>query len=119
MTAVHSARAPAPPIPSARPAWIAIALTPVGLLLSVAVGYGVAALIGVTLDPATGPGPTVWQNFIVWSIGSICWFAPPVAAIVFARAPARAGNRAGIAALVVGAVLVAAGIALYVASLFG
>ncbi len=106
-------------MPSARAAWLAIALTPVGVLVSVVVGYGVAGLLGVTLDPANGPGPTLWQNFIVWSIGSICWFAPPVAAIVLARAPVRAGNRAGITALVVAAILVAAGIALYAASLFG
>ncbi len=109
MTTLDQPRAPAAPVESSRRAWIAIALTPVGLLLSVAVGYAVAGLIGVTLDPATGPGPTIGQNFVVWSIGSLCWFAPPVAAIVLARRPASARNRAARAALAVGGLLVGIG----------
>jgi len=36
-----------------RRAWIMVALTPVGILAGIAVAYAVAALLGITLDPAT------------------------------------------------------------------
>lgn len=100
--------------PSAARSWRVVALTPVGVLVGVSVAYAVAAVIGVTLDPATGPGPSFVERLIIWSVASLAWLAPPVGAVLLARRPARAGSRSGLAALIVGSALLAATIALSV-----
>lgn len=103
--------------PSAARAWLTIALTPVGLLLSIAVGYGIAAILGVTLDPATGPGPSTGENLVIWGIAGLFWLAPPALGIRLAVGPARAGSRSGLAASIVGGILLVAGLGLLVVSI--
>ena len=100
--------------PYAGRAWAVLALTPVGVVAGVAVAYAVAAVIGVTLDPATGPGPNFVERLIIWSVASVVWLAAPFGAVLLARRPARVGSRSGIAALIVGSVILAAAVALSV-----
>lgn len=102
---------------SAKRAWIAVALTPVGVVAGLVVAYAVAAVMGVTLDPASGPGPSGTERAIVFSIAGVVWLAAPVVAVVLAVRPAQSGNRSGVAALVVGAVMVVAMVALTIANL--
>jgi uncharacterized membrane protein YhaH (DUF805 family) len=112
VTETNSVRVREAPERSARRAWVAVALTPVGLLAGLAVAYAVAAVIGVTLDPATGPGPTLAEKAVVFSIAGLVWLAAPIATVLLAFRPARSGNRSGIAALVVGVLLLVAMLAL-------
>jgi len=102
---------------SARRAWIAVALTPFGVVAGLFVAYGVAAIMGVTLDPATGPGPTTTDKAIVFSIAGLVWLAPPTAAVVLAVRPAKSMNGSGIAALIVGALLFAGMLALTITNI--
>ncbi len=81
-------------------------LTPVGVLGGVVVAYGVAAVMGVTLDPATGPGPSLGERMIIWLAASLVWLAAPVAAVLFAR-HIRHESRSGAVAFVVGWVVLA------------
>ena len=103
--------------PSAARAWIAVALTPAGLVAGLFVAYGVAAAVGVTLDPATGPGPSTTDKAIVFSIAGLVWLAPPTAAVLLAIRPARSMNSSGIAALIVGMLLLVGMVALTIANI--
>jgi hypothetical protein len=104
--------------PSSARAWIALALTPIGVVAGVGAAYAVAGMIGVTLDPATPlQGRTFLQNALCYGTATVVALVAPVIAACFAVAPARDGNRAGRIAFVV-AVLAALGVlALMVPSL--
>ena len=86
----------------AAPAWWAVALTPVGVVVGIAVAYGIAAAIGATLDPANGATLTFAQNFLVYGIASIVWLAAPVSAVVLAARRLERSNVSAIAALATG-----------------
>jgi len=102
---------------SAARAWVAAAMTPVGLIAGLGVAYAVAAVIGVTLDPASGPGPSLAEKTVVFSIAGLVWLAAPIATVVLAFGPARSGNRSGFAAFVVGVLLLLAMLTLTIANI--
>jgi hypothetical protein len=103
--------------PSAARAWVAAALTPIGVVAGLFVAYAVAGVMGVTLDPPPYPGPTATERAIVFSIAGLVWLAAPTAAVLFAVRPARSRNRSGVAALVVAGLLLIAMLALTIANL--
>lgn len=114
MDAIHdSPEAPA----SARRAWTAILLVSLAWIVGLGLAYSVAGLMGTTLDPATGEGPSAAQRAVAFGAAGAVWMSVPLAAIVLAVAPVRAGSRSAIAAMAVGGVLVVAMGALTVANL--
>lgn len=80
---------------SARRAWVAVALTPVGLILALVAGFAWAEA------PAGGTAP--------WSLGTVpvalLAVAAPTAAVILAIGAARAGERSGRTAAVVSVLL--------------
>jgi len=102
-----------------RAAWIAVACTPVGVVVGVAVAYAVAGLIGVTLDPAGPSTVTAAQRALVWGVAGAVWLAAPVAGVALAVRPARSASRSGVAALVASSVLVVAMAVITVVSIAG
>ena len=112
------AKPPSEQTPSAGRAWIAIALSPIGIVAGVAIGYAVAAMIGVTLDPATPLQTRSFaQNTLCYGATALVALIAPVVAVVLAVHPARAGSRSGKVALVVAIVLVLGVLALVIPSL--
>jgi hypothetical protein len=104
--------------PSAAKAWIAVALSPIGVLLAIGVAYAIAAMIGVTLDPATPTQTRSFaQNTLCWGIATLVALSAPIAAVVLALPPARAGTRSGKAALVAGILVLLGVLALMIPSL--
>ena len=116
VTETTTSERPATDLSAAR-AWIAAAVTPIGVVAGLFVAYGVAAVMGVTLDPATGPRPTTSDLAIVFSIAGLVWLAAPTAAVILALGPAKSGNRSGIAALIVGVLLLIAMLALTITNI--
>jgi hypothetical protein len=105
-------------IPSAVRAWIAIALSPIGVVAGVGVAYAVAAMIGVTLDPATPlQARSFAQNTLCYGVATLVALIAPVIAVVLAVHPAQAGSRSGRVALVVAILLVLGVLALMIPSL--
>jgi len=102
---------------SASLAWVAIICAPFGVVASVGVAYAIAALLGVTLDPANGPRLAAWQNAAIWTIAGVVMMAAPVGAILCALGPARAGSRSGLAALVVASLVLCGTLAITISSL--
>jgi hypothetical protein len=100
-------------------AWIAAGLTLVGLGAGLAVAYAVAGVAGVTLDPATGPGPKTSEKLIVYSIAGLVWIAAPIATLVLAWKPARSGNRSATAAFAVGILLLGVMLTVTITSITG
>ena len=94
-----------PDVGDSRRAWIALIVTPIGLLIGVILAYGVAAALGLTLDPATAEQPRVSDKAIVYGAASLVWLAPPIAAVALAIGPTRSGNRAGLVAVILGSVV--------------
>ncbi len=94
MTAVKH-RPPQASNQSARRAWVAVALTPVGLILALVAGFAWAEA------PAGGVA--------TWSLGTVpvalLAVAAPTAAVILAIQAARAGERSGRAAVVVSVLL--------------
>lgn len=81
--------------PSAMGAWIAVALTPVGLVLVVLLGFGFG-------EASTGAATAVPASIVAHLLG----VAAPTSGVVLALRGWRAGARSGGAALIVSAVLV-------------
>lgn len=99
------------------PVWVALALTPTGVMLSVVAMLAVAHLLGLPVagtggDTIVGGTRTAQLNDLVMvlGVGAACAFASPVFALVHAiRAQRegrhRAGLGVGLAGLAVGVVL--------------
>ena len=103
--------------PSAAKAWTAIALSPVGVIAGIAAAYLVAAVIGVTIDPANGAHLTFAQNTLIYSIVTVVVLAAPVTAVVLAVRPARMGSTSARAAFGVGILLIVGALAMMIPSL--
>ncbi len=87
---------PGAPVRSARPAWIALALVPVGIALSIIWGFA-----GET---STGAG----GGDIGGALPSLVALAAPTAAVILAAGPARSKSRSGVIALTVAGLLLIA-----------
>jgi hypothetical protein len=92
---------------SARRAWIAVALWPVGLLAGFIVMYLVAAPMGVVIEPSNGQHASLAQRVVILGISGLVWLAAPAVALVRARRAATAGSRSGRVALAVSILLLA------------
>jgi len=79
--------------------------------------YAVAAVIGVTIDPANGAHLTFVQNTLVYLIATLVVLAAPVTGVVLSVHPARMGSRSGKAALAAGVLLVFGALAVMIPSL--
>jgi hypothetical protein len=66
--------------------------------------YIVAALLGVTIEPATGH-TSMFNRIVILGITGLVWLVAPVLAVVRARPASHAGSRSGRVALVVSTVL--------------
>jgi len=118
MTEAPASPATTDQVPSAAKAWIAIALSPIGVGVGIGTAYAVAAMIGVTLDPATPEqGRTFLQNTLCYGIATLVVLIAPVTAVALAIHPARAGSSSGRVAFVIGVALVLGAIALMAPSL--
>jgi hypothetical protein len=84
----------------ARRAWIALALSPVGLLAGLVVMYIVAALMGVIIEPADGQHASLAQRVVILGISGLVWLVAPAVGFVRARRAATGGSRSGRVALV-------------------
>jgi uncharacterized membrane protein len=103
---------------SARRAWIAVALTPVGVVVAIGIAYAVAGLLGVTLDPATPQQTRTFpQNLLCYGVATLIVLIAPLAGIVLSLRPARAGSTSGRVALVVSSVLALGALSLMVPNL--
>ena len=82
-----------------------MALWPVGILAGLIVMYIVAALLGVTIEPATGRHTSMLNRVVILGITGLVWLVVPVIAVVRARQASKAGSRSARVALVVSTVL--------------
>lgn len=94
---------PTRPVRSARWAWVAVAFSPLGVIVAVAVMFGIANIVGVDLwstEPLTAAesaeivGPTM-----------VVGFACPALGVVLGVRSARSGNRSGLVAAIVAAAM--------------
>jgi hypothetical protein len=80
-------------------AWIAIVLIPVFFFIAMAVGEGLASLLGY---PAGGDGP-VWVTVVTDVAATVTVLLPCLAAVFFGRRANQAGDRRGRLPAVLGA----------------
>lgn len=100
----HGAQIPAGPVHSARPAWVAVTLAPIALV--------VAVVLALTAFHSVGEkNLTVWETVWFFAVQGAVVFTAPVAGLVLGVRAARTGNRwaavaAGVAAAMLAALLV-------------
>ncbi len=96
-------------------AWVAVALTPVGVLLALVVSFVVAGLLDVDLFESSSL--TFGENTLAYGPASLVSLIAPVAGLVFGIRAAREGSRSGLVAAVVAGLALVAVIAMSVSNL--
>jgi hypothetical protein len=91
---------------SARRAWVALACTPLALIVGFFVPYWVAALIDAPFAAWPPQTLTFLQALVLFLVTGIVVVGLPVLAFVFALGPARSGSPSGKAALIVSGLLI-------------
>jgi len=94
-------------------AWIAVALIPVFFFISFALSYALYDLFGYAPENNDAP---LWVDVVVAAVGVAIFLVPCIAATIYGRRAAIAGDRRGLVPLVVGAVAAVALTALTVAT---
>jgi hypothetical protein len=98
--------APVPhPHPRTRRAWIAVWTMPVGLVLAMVVGEGLAAALGYESSDEDAPA---WVMALAGGAGILVFLIPCVAAWVLGRRARAAGEPEGMTPALIGAVVGAA-----------